>query len=322
MSSHRDLLRDALGDTLVRTNLEGVGERREGKVRDLYLQPGRRLLVSTDRLSAFDRVLATIPYKGQVLNQLAAWWFEQVADLVDHHVVAVPDPNVTVGREAVALPVEIVVRAYITGVTDTSLWSLYQAGPRPYGLDLPAGLRKNDPLPDLVITPTTKAEHGGHDTPLSSDDVVARGLVDAARWDEVCRTALALFRRGQERAAAAGMILVDTKYEMGLVGDRLCLIDEVHTPDSSRWWMADGYELAMSRGEEPEGLDKEYVRRWLRSVGYGGDGPLPVMPDDVRVELASRYVTAWERLTGRAFVPAPLPAEPRIRAALTAWEVA
>jgi phosphoribosylaminoimidazole-succinocarboxamide synthase len=304
----------AIEDTALSDALGGA-PRSRGKVRDSYALPGgRRALVASDRLSAFDRIIAAIPYKGQVLNQLAAWWFEQTADVVGNHVLSVPDPNVTICREATTLPVEIVVRGYITGVTDTALWTLYDAGvPKPYGLDLPAGLRKNDRLPTPVITPTTKGGPGEHDERLSEDEVVARGLVSAERWAEVRRVALEVFRRGSEVAARAGLILVDTKYEMGIIDGRLCLIDEIHTPDSSRYWIAAGYEAAHARGEEPEGLDKEYVRRWLKSVGYGGEGPPPPMPPDVKVELARRYIAAFERLTGVTFQPGDLPAEPRMR---------
>jgi phosphoribosylaminoimidazole-succinocarboxamide synthase len=307
----------ALPATLAETSLLGQGTLYRGKVRDVYRRDDEVLLVATDRLSAFDRVIATIPYKGQVLNQLAAWWFEQTADLVGSHVIDVPDPNVTRGRNAAALPVEVVVRGYITGVTDTALWTLYAAGvERPYGLDLPTGLRKNDRLPTAVITPTTKGEAGQHDERLTSEEVVSRGLVDAALWHRVCDAALAVFARGQALAARAGLLLVDTKYEFGLIDGQLCLIDEIHTPDSSRFWFAESYEVAHAAGEEPESLDKEFVRRWLKSVGYGGEGPVPEMPDAIRLELARRYLRTYETLTGTPFVPAPLPAEPRIVAAL------
>lgn len=303
------------------TQLEGLGERHQGKVRDLYLQPGRRVLVATDRLSAFDHVLSAIPFKGQVLNQLSAWWFEQTRDLVANHVLDVPDPAVTIGRECTPLPVEIVVRGWITGVTGTSLWVNYSEGRDPYGLKLPAGLRKNDPLPVPVVTPTTKGDHGAHDEPLSVAEVAARGLVDPALWDRACEVALALYRRGAERAAQAGMVLVDTKYEMGLLDGDLVLIDEIHTPDSSRYWIADEAEAARAEGRDPEGLDKEYVRRWLRGQGYRGDGPPPALTPEVVVELARRYIGAFESLTGQTFDPADYPAEPRIKAALEPYRL-
>jgi phosphoribosylaminoimidazole-succinocarboxamide synthase len=230
----------AIPHALMRIDLPGLGPRQEGKVRDIYVVGDRRVLITTDRVSAFDRVLGAIPFKGQVLNQLSAWWFEQTRDIIANHVIAVPDPNVTIVREAQPLPVEVIVRGYITGVTSTSLWTLYHQGvPRPYGLDLPPGLRKNDPLPEPVITPTTKATGGAHDERLTSDEVVARGLVRADLWAEICAAAQALFRRGQEVARRAGLILVDTKYEFGLIAGRPALIDEVHTPDSSRFWVAE-----------------------------------------------------------------------------------
>ncbi len=315
-SVSREAILAAAPHALRETHLPALGPVVRGKVRDIYRLDGARALVATDRLSAFDRIIAAIPFKGQVLNQLSAWWFEQTADVLPNHVLDVPDPNVTIGREAQPLPVEVVVRGYITGVTDTSLWSRYQAEARPYGLALPRGLRKNDALPTPVITPTTKGLDGAHDEPLSGEEVVARGLVDARRWAEVCEAVLEIFRRGQERAAAAGLVLVDTKYELGLIDGRLTLIDEVHTPDSSRYWQAEESAAARSEGREPEGLDKEYVRRWLKAQGYGGEGPVPTPPPDVVAELASRYIDAFERLTGRAFVPGEQPAEARIGAAL------
>lgn len=317
-----EIIRAAIPHALSQTNFEGVGDFVQGKVRDIYLQPGRRLLVASDRLSAFDRIIAAIPFKGQVLNQISAWWFEQTKDVVGNHVLDIPDPNVTVGREAEALKVEVVVRGYITGVTDTALWTLYNDGvPRPYGLDLPPGLKKNDKLPEFVITPTTKGGPGEHDERLSSDEVVSRGIVDAKRWAEVREAALEIFRRGTERAAAAGLILVDTKYEFGVIDGKLVVIDEVHTPDSSRYWLADSYAADHAAGREPEGLDKEYVRRWLKSQGYTGEGPVPEPPADVVVELATRYISAFERLTGQTFVPGEQPAGPRIARNLAAYRL-
>ena len=308
----------AIPHALLRVDVPELGERIEGKVRDIYVVDGRRVLITTDRVSAFDRVLGAIPFKGQVLNQLSAWWFEQTRDLVANHVIAVPDPNVTIAREARPLPVEVIVRGYITGVTSTSLWTLYSQGvERPYGLDLPPGLRKNDPLPEPVITPTTKATGGAHDERLTSDEVVARGLVAPELWAEVQRVALALFRRGQEVARRAGLILVDTKYEFGLIDGRLALIDEIHTPDSSRYWVAESYQAVRGTDQEPESFDKEFLRLWFARRGYRGEGEPPRMPPEFIAQVAQRYIAAYERLTGQTFVPGEQPAVERIRAALT-----
>ncbi|MFT7579743.1 MAG: phosphoribosylaminoimidazole-succinocarboxamide synthase [Myxococcota bacterium] len=320
MTVSNDTIRAALPHRLDRVELSGLGPTHAGKVRDAYvLADGRRIIVTSDRVSAFDQVLGTIPFKGQVLNQLAAWWFEQTADLVDNHVLSVPDPNVLLARDATPLPVEVIVRGYITGVTSTSLWTLYEQGiDRPYGLDLPTGLQKNDALPEPVITPTTKAEAGAHDERLTSAEVVSRGLVAPDLWRRVCQTALAVFRRGQQIAHDRGLILVDTKYEFGLVGDQLVLIDEVHTPDSSRYWIASSYAESKTTGKPPEHFDKELLRQWLKSQGYSGDGPFSGIPDDVAVRLASHYIAVYERLTGEAFVPGVQPTLDRIAGAIRA----
>jgi phosphoribosylaminoimidazole-succinocarboxamide synthase len=292
-----------------------LADRRDGKVRVSYrLDDGNRLFVTTDRLSAFDRIIAGVPLKGQVLNQLAAWWFEQTSDIVQNHVVSVPDPNVLVARAASPLPVEVIVRGYITGVTSTSLWRQYAEGARTiYGHHFPDGLLKNTALPNALVAPTTKGNDGAHDVPLSVADVVEQGLVPARVWGEVVEAALLLFRRGQERAADAGLILADTKYEFGLDADgAVILIDEMHTPDSSRYWVAATYEQRLAAGDEPESLDKEVVRRALLDAGYTGDGEPPVLPDDVWHQTSARYIDAYERLTGTTFVPGAYPVGPRI----------
>jgi phosphoribosylaminoimidazole-succinocarboxamide synthase len=254
-------------------------------------------------------VLGSIPYKGQVLNQLSAWWFEQTADIVGNHVISIPDPNVTLAHEAQPLPVEVIVRGYITGVTKTSLWYLYSQGDRnPYGISLPDGLQKDDPLPSPIITPTTKAEKGGHDEKLTRDEFIDRGLVDKALYEQVETAALAVFARGQEVARKAGLILVDTKYEFGLVDGRLVLIDEVHTPDSSRYWTLSSYEQG-----SPKNFDKEFLRIWFAEQGYRGDGTLPVMPAEFVAQVAARYISAYEKLTGQTFAPGEYPADVRIK---------
>ncbi|MCO4762291.1 MAG: amidophosphoribosyltransferase [Myxococcales bacterium] len=309
-------------EPLTATHLSGLGERYQGKVRDVYRQGDQLTLVSTDRFSAFDRVLGTIPYRGQVLNQLSAWWFEQTADIVGNHVVRVPDPNVTIAQRADALPVEVIVRGYITGVTDTALWTLYDKGvDRPYGLDLPAGLKKNDRLPAPVITPTTKAAPGHHDERLSEAEVVSQGHVSADLWQQVREVALALFARGQQRAEAAGLLLVDTKYEFGLIDGRLVVIDELHTPDSSRYWTQDSYKQHLKDGSAPRGLSKEFLREWFATQNFFGDGPIPAVPKTLLGEAAARYITVFERLTQTPFVPGELPAEQRMSRNLAEWMV-
>ncbi len=301
-----------------------LDDRRDGKVRISYALPnGRRVFITTDRLSAFDRIIATVPYKGQVLNQLSGWWFEQTADIVANHVISIPDPNVLIARAAIPLTVEVVVRGYITGVTDTALWTQYASGERMlYGHLLPDGLTKNARLDHPIVTPTTKGADGEHDVPLSCAAVAERGLVDEALWTRVQDVALALFERGSEVGERSGLILADTKYEFGMTHDgELLLIDEVHTPDSSRWWVGDTYAGRVAEGLEPESLDKEVVRRALADVGYTGDGALPTLPAEVWTATTSRYIDAFERLTGTTFVPGRYPAAPRIHAALAGLEI-
>ncbi len=290
-------------------DLPDWGEKISGKVREMYRQDGLRALVTTDRVSAFDRVLGAIPFKGQVLNQLSAWWFEQTRDIVGNHFVAMPDPNVMIVREATPLPVEVIVRGYISGVTKTSLWMMYQSGERaPYGIPLPEGLQKNDPLPQPIVTPTTKAEAGGHDEQLTREQIIERGLVDEALWEQVEAAAIGLFLRGQKLAQKAGLILVDTKYEFGLIDGQLALIDEVHTPDSSRYWLAESYQP----GQKPENYDKEYLREWFAALGYRGEGEPPTMPQEFIAQVAGRYISVYERLTGQAFIPGESPVAARI----------
>jgi len=292
-----------------------LSDRRDGKVRVSWsLGSGRRLFVTTDRLSAFDRVLAGVPFKGQVLNQLAAWWFEQTNDIIDNHVLSVPDQNALVAREAAPLPVEVVVRGHITGVTDTSIWGMYSAGARRiYGYDFPEGVRKNTPLPRPIVTPTTKAADGGHDVPLTCAEVVEHGHLGADVWERAMSSALALFGRGVEVGARAGLILADTKYEFGITPDGdLIVIDEMHTPDSSRWWSADSYDERVAAGDEPESLDKEVVRRAFADIGYKGDGPIPELEPEVWSATTARYIVAYERLTETAFDPGSYPVAPRL----------
>jgi phosphoribosylaminoimidazole-succinocarboxamide synthase len=295
-----------------------------GKVRDNYdLPDGRRILVASDRLSAFDRVLCCVPFKGQVLNGVARWAFEQTADLCPNHVLDYPDPNIVVGRRLDILPVEIIVRGYLAGATSTSILTLYRAGRREmYGQRFPDGLADNQALEAPIITPTTKAVDGAHDAPLTADEILARGLLSEAQWRQVSETALALFARGQALAAERGLILADTKYEFGLDAEgTLRLADEIHTPDSSRYWRADTYPQRLAAGEPPDSFDKDVIRAWVaaRCDPYKDD--VPEIPPELIWKTALTYVEAHERITGRPFEP-PSPAPPvreRVLAALEAF---
>jgi phosphoribosylaminoimidazole-succinocarboxamide synthase len=316
-------LPDPLPDPLLDVDLP-LADRRVGKVRVSYALPDRRrLFVTTDRLSAFDRIIAGVPYKGQVLNQLSWWWFEHSRDIVANHALSTPDPNALIAVEATPLTVEVVVRGYITGVTDTALWTRYAAGERTiYGHLFPDGLRKNTPLAEPIVTPTTKGVDGAHDEPLSSAAVVAEGHVPADLWRRVEAAAIELFRRGTERGLHAGLILADTKFEFGVDdAGELLLIDEVLTPDSSRWWVEATYDERLAANEEPESLDKEVVRRALAAAGYTGDGPVPELPADVWTATSRRYIDAFERLTGVTFVPGAYPVGARINAALAGLDI-
>jgi phosphoribosylaminoimidazole-succinocarboxamide synthase len=299
------LIRAQLTKTLDSTSFPELGSKYQGKVRDCYVRDGRRTIVVTDRLSAFDVVLGTIPFKGQVLNRMAAFWFEATANLAPNHVINVPDPTVMVARECQLLPVEFVMRAYLTGVTSTSIWSHYERGERRFcGHQIPDGMHKNQKLPGSILTPSTKAEKGDHDRSVSREEVLEMGLLSAADFEQAAQMCARLFAFGQGEAARRGLILVDTKYEIGRRPDgELCFIDEIHTPDSSRYWYADDYQDRFDRGQEPRGLDKEYVRRTLAEQGYRGDGPPPPLPDEVRCEAARRYIQVCELVTGRAFEP-------------------
>jgi phosphoribosylaminoimidazole-succinocarboxamide synthase len=318
-------LREVIPHAIQSVAAEWPYPRAQGKVRDIFALPdARRLLVTTDRLSAFDRVLTAVPYKGQVLNQLSAFWFERTGNILPNHLLAVPDPNVSLVHECTPLPVEVIVRGFITGVTSTALWTLYAAGERHiYGYRLPEGLRKNDQLPEPLITPTTKGGPGQHDERLTCAEVVERGLVDPETWEVVQSAALAIFRRGQSLAEAAGFVLVDTKYEFGRAPDgRLVVIDEIHTPDSSRFWRLDDLAQAQATGAEPENWDKEFLRLWYVRQGYRGEGEPPPITPDVVAETAQRYIALYEGLTGRPFEPATYPAMPRLLAVLEAHRLA
>jgi len=294
-------------------------DRKVGKVRLSYaLANNTRLFVTTDRLSAFDQIVASVPYKGQVLNQLAAWWFANTRDIIDNHFISLPDPNATVAVSATPLQVEVIVRGVMTGSTNTSIWKLYEQGKRTiYGYQFADGITKNTLLPEAIITPTTKGDLRAHDEPLTCADVVSRGLVDQATWTTVCNAALALFARGQQVAQKAGLLLADTKYEFGLHPDgRVLIIDEMHTPDSSRFWELQTCDERMHNGEEPESLDKEPIRLALAAIGYRGDGPPPTLDPAIISATTSRYIQAFERITGTPFIAGEYPVQQRLTSAL------
>ncbi|MDD4761988.1 MAG: phosphoribosylaminoimidazolesuccinocarboxamide synthase [Candidatus Pacebacteria bacterium] len=298
-----DALRPFLPTALEKTDFKGLGEKYAGKVRDVYTQKGekRAILIATDRQSAFDIQWCTIPLKGQALNQLSTWWFERVKDVMPNHIIAVPDENAMVVKELKMLRIEIVVRGYLTGSTGTSAWVNYNKGVRNFcGNPLPDGMRKNQKFAAPIITPTTKGEE---DELIDSKGIVERGYTTKQQWEEIQDRAFALFKKGEEIAATRGLILVDTKYEMGYDEEgKLTIADEVHTPDSSRYWVAATYEERHAKGEEPESLDKEFFRLWLRSQGFEYGGKRPVITDEVRLMLASKYLDLFERMTGQPFV--------------------
>lgn len=295
-----------------------------GKVRDCYdLPDDRRILIASDRLSAFDRILAVIPWKGQVLTGVARFWFDATADLCPNHVLAYPDPNVVIGRRLAILPVEVVVRGYLAGTTSTSILTMYRAGAREmYGHTLPDGLRDNQALPQPIITPTTKAFDGGHDEPLTAAELRERGLLAPGLWERVEAISLALFARGQAMAAARGLILADTKYEFGLdaAGD-LYLADEIHTPDSSRYWLAEGYEAALAAGTRPPSFDKDVIRAWVAARCDPYKDAIPEIPQAMIARTAQTYIDACQAITGQGFVPDTGGATPldRVRAALAPY---
>jgi phosphoribosylaminoimidazole-succinocarboxamide synthase len=300
------MLRKGLTLTLDKTSLDFLGNKYQGKVRDNYSAPdGRRFIVVTDRVSAFDRVLGTLPFKGQVLNSLAAFWFEETQNVVPNHLLGIPDPVVMECIECKPLQVEMIVRAYLTGVSSTSILTAYRAGKREFcGHKLPEGLEEHGPLPKPLLTPTTKAAQGEHDENVSREEIIARKLITAEHFDAAAEYAMALFAHGQKVCAQRGLILVDTKYEFGITpAGQIVVMDEIHTPDSSRYWFAKSYEERRQNGQAPESFDKEYLRRWLADQGYKGDGPIPTIPDEVRIEAARRYIEACETVRGAAFSP-------------------
>ena len=301
VNQYKDRISVELSNTLTETTL-GAIKKKKGKVRDQYKLNDSLALITTDRQSAFDRVLASVPFKGQVLNLASAWWFDQTKHIIDNHVVNVADPNVIIAKRCKVFPIEFVVRGFITGSTSTSLWTVYNNGDREYcGNKLPEGLKKNEKLESNMLTPTTKEEH--HDRPISPEEIVSENWMTKEDWDYCSQKALDLFEFGQKKAQENGMILVDTKYEMGRdENGNILLIDEIHTPDSSRYWITDTYEERMSSGQEPQNIDKEFLRLWfVDNCDPYNDKELPPAPDDLVIELSSRYIYLYETITGSIF---------------------
>mgnify|MGYP003418263994 CR=1 FL=1 len=296
------IIKEHIGDVLKETNLEGIGEKKVGKVRDIYIAPDKITLVATDRHSSFDRIIAHVPFKGEVLNQISAFWFENTKDIVPNHVLSMPDPVVLVAKKCKVIPIECVVRGYITGVTGTSLWTHYKDGKRDFGnFILPDGMHKNQKLGEPVFTPTTKSDE--HDRPITPAEIVTEGILTKEMADKLEEKAIALYKRGEEIAFTKGLILVDTKYEFGLdVDGELTLIDEIHTPDSSRYWKADTYFERFDQDLEPEYFDKEFLRLWFKeNCDPYNDKVLPEAPPELVAELSRRYIEIYETITGNKF---------------------
>jgi len=297
-----------------------LGKKHQGKVRDFYILNGKRVIITTDRLSAFDRVLGCFPFKGQALNSLSRFWFDNTSDIIPNHMVSTPDPNVMIVKNCTLIPIEMVVRGYITGVTNTSIWGSYQAGERViYGIEFPQGLRKNQKLHQPVITPTTKAETG-HDQRLTEKDILSGKVklkdgttVSPDLWRKMKKATIKLFKRGSKVCAKAGIILVDTKYEFGLLNGKLILIDEIHTPDSSRFWVKDSYLEKFKNGLEPENFDKEFLRIWYVKLGYKGDGKPPKLTPQIIAQVSKRYISIYEKITGQKFKAFKYPIGKRIK---------
>ncbi len=295
-------IKEHLHDVLTETNFSNLGEKKIGKVRDVYVGKDTIALVSTDRHTSFDRKIAEIPFKGEVLTQISLFWFENTKDIIQNHIISCPDPNVVIVKKCKVIPIEMVVRGYLTGSTNTSIWPMYEKGERTfYGITLPDGLKRNQKLDMPVLTPTTKSDE--HDRPITPTEIVSEGIVGQAMWDEMAKKAIEVFKRGQEIALSKGLILVDTKYEFGLDEEgKLTLIDEVHTPDSSRYWKANTYEERFSKGLDPEFFDKEFLRLWFKDhCDPYKDEVLPKAPDELVAELSRRYIEIYETITGSKF---------------------
>jgi len=296
-------------------DLPKLGKKFQGKVRDFYIKNDKRILITTDRQSAFDVILGQIPFKGAVLNLLSAFWFEKTKHIVPNHMISVSDPNVMIAKNCQPISVEMVIRGYISGVTKTSIWYSYEKGERLiYGLKFPEGLRKNEKLPQPVITPTTHGGgKGGHDERLTREQIIQRKIIPKKLYEQMEKATLSLFKYGSQLCEKRGLILVDTKYEFGLYKGKLTLIDEIHTPDSSRFWIAKTYKKLFEKGREPENFDKEFLRLWYAKRGYRGDGTPPKMTSELIVALTQRYIGVYEKITGKKFKSFKYPIEERIK---------
>lgn len=293
-------IKSNFSNTLENPDFPELGQKIDGKVRASYIQDNKRIIISSDRISAFDVILTSLPFKGQILTQLSNFWFEKTKDLVPNHVIDVPDPSVMVVKECAVYPIEVIIRAYITG----SGWRDYEKGNLISGIKLPDGLKKNQKLSSAIITPSTKADMGLHDEPISREDIISRGLVSEEEYSTIENYAKKLFEFGTQVAAKQGLILVDTKYEFGKDKDgNICVVDEIHTPDSSRYWYANSYNERFNKGENPHQLDKEYLRTWLIEQGFIGEGEIPEIPEDILENTVKRYITIYEEITGETFVP-------------------
>ena len=316
------LIIQSIPNVLKSIDIPELGDKKQGKVRDIYFKDDTRILITTDRQSAFDVILGHIPYKGAVLNMLSKFWFEQTQDIIKNHMIRVPDRNVMVTQNCKPTSVEMIVRGYMTGVTKTSIWYSYEKGERTmYGINFPEGLKKNQQLPTPVLTPTTHPEAGVglHDERLTRDEIVDQHIVEKELYEQMEQVALTLFAYGSELCKKQGLILVDTKYEFGTHNGELMLIDEIHTPDSSRFWISESYTTLFSNGEEPENFDKEFLRlRYANELNYTGDGEPPEMPQDLIIDLAKRYISVYEKITGKVFESFEYPIEERIRKNLLA----
>ena len=312
---------NAIPRVLKTIDLPDFGKKYQGKVRDYYIVGDKGIMITTDRQSAFDVNLGFIPFKGAVLNQLSAFWFDKTKNIVPNHKIGIPHPNVLLARNCQPISVEMVVRGYISGVTKTSIWYSYEKGERLiYGLKFPEGLRKNQKLPHPVITPTTHGSGaGGHDERLTGNEIVKRKIVPEKLYRQMEKVSLQLFDCGSKWCLKHGLILVDTKYEFGLYKGKLMLMDEIHTPDSSRFWKADTYQARMKKGLEPENFDKEFLRLWYVRRGYLGDGPPPVMTKELMAAVATRYIAVYEKITGKKFTRFSYPIEHRIQTALALY---